>query len=380
MNPEPAHATPDSRALPEPLAFVDGGRVASPADWPRRRTEILELFRSHVYGRAPVGRPADLSFKITEAREAFSGSALRRELEVRYGGPGGEGAFPVTLFQPKGRAPLGCFVLIVNRSKRIITAAESGPDDFWPVETILSRGYATAAFHHGDVAADDAARAFETGVFRVFGPASDARAPDSWGAVAAWAWGASRVLDFLETDPVLGPVPFVVVGHSRGGKSALWCGAQDERVALCISNNSGSTGAALARATRGESVGRITGAFPHWFAPAYREHAADPRTLPVDQHLLLGLIAPRAVYVASASEDSHADPRAEFAAAHAAAEIFRYLGKRGVEPDDFPAPGESRAGGDIGYHLRPGRHDLQAYDWDRFLDFADLRLARPTSR
>src|SRR5690606_18590422 len=156
------------------------------------------------------------------------------------------------------------------------------------------------------------------------------RPGDAWGTVAAWSWGASRALDALVADERLRGVPLVVVGHSRGGKAALWCGAQDERVALTISNNSGCTGAALACGTTGETVRVINEKFPHWFAQNYHGYADREHALPVDQHALIALMAPRLVYVASASEDANVDPRAEFRACVEAGPVFALHGLAGV--------------------------------------------------
>jgi pimeloyl-ACP methyl ester carboxylesterase len=265
--------------------------------------------------------------------------------------------------------------LIVNRSRRIIDNAESDPAEFWPVRDLLARGYATAAFHYGDAALDSPHTSLSSGVFTVFGPPETERPDDAWGAVSAWAWAASRAIDFLEIDERLKDAPLALVGHSRGGKAALWCGAQDSRIALTISNNSGCTGAALARTTRGETIQVINEKFPHWFAANYKTFAAREAELPVDQHELIALIAPRRVYVASSSEDANADPLAEFMACVEAGPVFALHGRAGVGSADFPAIGEARHAGAIGYHLRAGEHDLTREDWARFMDYADSALA-----
>lgn len=366
---------------PDPLASADGRAIRTVADWDTlRRPELLELFRQHVYGRVPASA-ADAVATLAIEREdqgarapAFDCSALRRRAQIRYEGPGGAGAIRATMYSPAHDKPKGCVVLIVNRSRRIIDDAETSPREFWPVREIVARGYATVAFHYGDIATDKPEACFESGVFQAFDPKETPRAPDAWGAVAAWAWGASRVVDYVKSEPDLAGVPVVVAGHSRGGKTALWCAAQDTRVALAIGNDSGTAGAAMARVSTGETIARINTVFPHWFALNYRAFNDRPETLPIDQHLLVSLIAPRLAYVASASEDANADPRAEFASCLGAWPVYALHDLRGVAPATFPAPGESRHDGSIGYHLRHGEHDLRLADWTEFLNFADARL------
>lgn len=370
-----ATASPE---VPDPLLMADGRRVVTVAAWESlRRPALLEAFRSEIYGRAAVGRPEGQRFEIVgAATPAFDGLAVRRRVRIAYAGPGGEGGINLTCYYPAAATPKGCLLLIVNRSRRIIDEAETGPAEFWPVRDLVGRGYATAAFHYADVATDRKDGGLDSGVFKIFGPGSEARPGDAWGAVAAWSWGASRALDWLETDGRLNGVSLVVVGHSRGGKAALWCGAQDGRVALTISNDSGCTGAALARTTTGETVRVINEKFPHWFAQNYHGYADREHALPVDQHELLGLIAPRRVYVASASDDANAGPRAEFRACVEAGPVFALHGLAGVGDAAMPAPGEARHDGAIGYHLRAGGHDLTREDWRRFMDYADRWLPR----
>lgn len=362
--------------LPDPLTGADGVRVTAVKVWEAtRRPQVLELFREHVYGRNPVERPAGLRFEPLEAETAvLEGSAIRRRVRIAYAGTGGEDGFNLTVYYPAKGAIKGCFLLIVNRSPRIITQAEESPAEFWPVRDLIGRGYATAAFHYGEVAADRPEDGFKSGVFGVFGPAGEPRLDDAWGAIGAWAWGASRALDYLETQPRLKGVPLAVAGHSRGGKTALWCGAQDTRVALAVSNDSGTAGAALARVSTGESVRKINTTFPHWFALNYRRYNDRETTLPVDQHALLALIVPRLAYVASACEDDNACPRAEFQSCVEAAPVYALYGLKGVGATEFPAIGQALHDGAIGYHVRAGGHDLRREDWARFMDFADARL------
>jgi pimeloyl-ACP methyl ester carboxylesterase len=365
--------------LPDPLTATDGTRIQSRDQWAKRRAEIVQLFASEVYGRAAVGRPAQLGFDVTEKdARAFDGTARRRLVDIKYAGPGGEGTIALRLYLPPvGVKPKGCFVLIVNRDRAIITEAEAKPMEFWPAKDIVARGYIAAAFHNSDVAIDEKTDSWTSGVFKIFGPSLADRKPDDWGTIAAWSWGASRVVDYLRSDVELARLPIAVVGHSRGGKAALWCGAQDDRVGLTISNNSGCSGAALARRTRGETVQRINAKFPHWFCGNYKKYNNREETMPVDQHLLIAAIAPRRAYVASASENATADPAAEFGACVAAEPAFRLFGGSGVGVTTHPVVDTPVHQGSVGYHMRTGMHDLKAWDWQQYMSYTDRHWKTP---
>lgn len=356
--------------LPDVLLAPDGRRITTAEQWTNeQRPRLLELFREHEYGRNTVDRPAQLKFNVREEKPALAGQAKRREVRITYGGPGGEGRIDATLYLPTAGAPRGIFIMIVNRPREHIDDAETKPTEYWPVQRIIERGYATIAFFYGDTAVDKVADNFQHGVFAVYGPLP--RKPDSWGALAAWAWGASRVIDYLKSDSTLATLPVAVVGQSRGGKAALWCGAQDTRVDLTISNDSGQSGAALTRRKVGETIEIISRVFPHWFAENYRRYANNEAALPVDQHMLIALMAPRLVYVASAQEDTWADPTAEFGACLEASPVYQLFGLTGVGEATMPKVSAPRHAGAIGYHMRPGVHNLMLTDWNYYMDFAD---------
>lgn len=366
--------------LPDPLLCEDGSHVSGAEAWERRRRpETLELFRKFVYGRTP-SRPSEVRFELLERdTRAMDGRAtLRRVRIVSLDGDKSFG-FEAAVLVPngnEGRPRVPAFLLINNRGVSSADPSRKQKGGFWPAEEIIARGYATAVFRTGDVdpdTKDETQRARGVrGVWPVAGGTNGVSpGPDAWATIGAWAWGASRVLDYLQTDPDVDPARVAVVGHSRGGKTALWAAAQDERFALSVSNDSGCGGAALSRRNFGETVEAINRGFPYWFCKNF--HAFDGReaALPVDQHQLLALIAPRGLYVASADADFWADQRGEFLGLANAAPVYALYGHPGFRADEMPPLESPAIRGRVGYHIRRGGHDLTAYDWQRFMDFAD---------
>lgn len=364
--------------LPDPLRRLDGARVTSAEEWQSaRRSEILNLFQTHVYGRPTVGRPGEMTFNVvTRDSSAMGGLATLQVITIKIENPQRTDSLSVEVvsFVPnRSPKPVPGFVLINNRSRGHTDPTRTHQSDFWPAEAAIARGFGIAAFHVSDVDPDK--NDFTDGVHKVFdGGIRVAR--DTWGALAAWAWGASRVLDYLLTDSDFDGGNIAIVGHSRGGKAALVAGACDERFALVISNNSGESGASLARRPVGERISDIVANFPHWFCENYFAYCDRENELPVDQHELLALIAPRMVYVASASEDEWADPEGEFLSLVHAAPVYALHGKTGLPTSTWPAPNTQILGDGMGYHLRQGSHALTRYDWDRFMDFYDAMLKR----
>lgn len=354
-----------------PVLGEGADQVRSREEWPERRSAILELFREHVYGRRP-GKPESLNFEVIETDpEAVGGTATLSRVAIVSGHEGREHRFEVVVLLPNDRqGAVPTFLLLNNRpaSNTDPTRAEKSP--FWPAEEMLERGYGIAALQVGDLAPDDA-DTFTEGVIRLFEGDTASRPDDAWMALAAWGWGASRALDYFETNPRIDSDRVAVVGHSRGGKAALWAGAEDERFALVVSNDSGEGGAALARRDFGETVERINTQFPHWFTANYKQYNGRPADLPVDQHMLLALVAPRALYVASAQDDAWADPRGEFLSLSHSSPAYELFGEAAIGPDDMPAVDTPLVVGSRGYHVRTGGHNLTTYDWMRFADLAD---------
>ena len=359
--------------LPDPLAG-SAGRVRDSAEWPARRAEILDLFRDHVYGRSP-GKPQGLRFEVIETNpRAMEGAATLKRIAVLSEHEGRRHRFEVILFLPSGATgPVPLFLLLNNRPASNTDPTRAEKSGFWPAEQVIARGYGIAALQVGELAPDDASR-YREGVIQLFeGESAGERPANAWAALAAWAWGASRAMDYFATDKAVDAARVAVVGHSRGGKAALWAGAEDDRFALVVSNESGEGGAALSRRHYGETLARITKTFPHWFAPRYSTYADRPAGLPVDQHMLLSLIAPRSLYVASADEDLWADPRGEFLSLVHASPVYALWGEPPISESAMPPLQTPLVVGRRGYHVRRGTHNLTPYDWESFMDFAATR-------
>jgi hypothetical protein len=345
--------------LPNPLVLANGGKVADARTWTeKRRPELLRLFETHVYGRTPSGGPRPRFEIVKTDPSALGGRATRKEVAITFGEGAAARRMNLLVYLPNGtRAPAPAFLgLSFERNDAVK----------WPVETIVDRGYALATAYYGDLFPDRADGAGDS-VLTLF---PSRQGPEAWGAIGVWAWAMSRALDYLETDRAVDAKRVALLGHSRIGKAALWAGAQDPRFAIVISNESGCGGAALSKRIYGETVAAITKRFPHWFGENFARYADREAELPVDQHELLALIAPRPLYVASAVEDRWADPRGEFLGALGADPVYRLLGTDGLPAREMPGV-DQPIHGRIGYHVRSGGHDLADYDWRQYLAFAD---------
>ena len=377
--------------LPELLTLGDGTTVTTPEQWrSERRPEVLRLFEESVYGKTPGGRPEGLTWEVRATDgHALDGAATRKQIRIRFDGTDDGPKMDLLLYTPKNvDGPVPIFLGLNFKGNHTVSPdpgidLPEGADESergasggrWPVDAILGHGYGLATAHYFDID-PDVKDVWSDGVHPLFYDAGQDRPlPDQWGSIGAWAWGLSRALDYLEADPDVDGDRVAVFGHSRLGKTSLWAGAQDERFALVISNDSGCGGAALSRRRIGETVERINTSFPHWFADTFNQYNGDEDALPVDQHMLIALAAPRPVLVLSAEEDRWADPRGEFLSAFHASPVYRLFGLNGIDDAAMP-PLNSPVGGLVSYQIRPGGHDVTMRDWQVIMDFADAHLPK----
>jgi len=386
--------------LPDVLTRFNGRKVKSEKDWfKKQRPEILQKFTEEVYGKVPgVIEISDVKVWETSP-DALNGLAVRRQLSLFFVKAGRSVEVNVLMYLPKSRKKVPVFLgynfsgnhtvsgdpnirlteAWVNDNPSVgiinnhVTEQSRGCDsDGWPIEEIIKSGYGLVTVYYGEVDPDrnDSSDGIQPFLYK-----ENQTSPryNEWGSIAAWSWGLSRVMDYLEKDDLIDAQKVAVIGHSRLGKTALWAGANDQRFAMVISNESGCGGAALSMRAFGETVQIINTKFPHWFCGNFKKYNSNEEELPVDQHMLLALIAPRPLYVASAEGDKWSDPRGEFLSAKYASAVYKLLGKEGLPVAEMPEVNYPVMG-TIGYHIRSGKHDLTLYDWQQYLKFADRFL------
>lgn len=379
--------------LPSLLITNNKEKVQTPSDWNhKRRKEVLQLFKDNMQGQFP-GPIADIHFNIQKIdSNAIEGLAISKQVRI-YLSSGEKGPYIDLLLYVPAHAtqPVPVFTGLnfsgnhnISTDENIIisqnyldfltfkkgksTLTRGAEEKEWPVKTLIQHGYGLATAYYGDLEQDHA-EGWKTGIRSTLAPALQLKYSD-WSAIGAWAWGLSRMLDYLQTDPQVDATKVMVIGHSRLGKTALWAGANDTRFAAVISNNSGEGGAALTRRNYGETLKFMTTAFPHWFIAKYKSYADNVNALPMDEHMLLALAAPRPLYVASATNDQWADPYGEFLGAKNAEPVYALFGKKGLGTDNMPVP-DTTIGNTIRYHIRTGSHDILLFDWLQYIRFAD---------
>ena len=383
--------------LPDVLTRFNGGKVKSAKVWyKKQRPEILKKFTEEVYGKVP-GKLEISDVKVWEtSNDAINGLAIRKQLSLFFKKNDRSLEVNVLMYLPKSQRKAPVFLAYnfsgnhtvyndpnirlteswVNDNPSVgiinnrVTEQSRGSDsESWQVENIIKAGYGLVTLYYGDI--DPDRNDFSDGIEPFFYQPNQTHPKyDEWGSIAAWAWGLSRVMDYLEKDEQVDSQKVAVLGHSRLGKTALWAGANDQRFAMVISNESGCGGAALSMRKFGETVHIINTNFPHWFCGNFKKFNDNEADLPVDQHMLLALIAPRPLYVASAEGDKWADPRGEFLSAKYASAVYQLLGSEGLPVKEMPEV-DHPVMGTIGYHIRSGKHDLTLYDWTQYIKFAD---------
>jgi hypothetical protein len=392
--------------VPDPLVGRDGKRITDPTSWNQaRRKEILKDFRDLMYGHTP-DLPVKLRPEVVATRkDAVDGLATRTIVKLHLFDDPKAPQLELMVYLPnKKTTPVPVFLglsftgnasieddpaiplptswmrpqegaVVNNRATEKLRGTGAAS---WPIRLAIERGYGVATCYYGDLEPDhidgwrDGIRGY---ALKLAGRTE--RGPRDWGALGAWGWGLSRAMDYLATLPDVNARQVTVLGHSRLGKTSLWAGAQDERFAIVISNNSGEGGASLARRNYGENIACSIEHASWRYCERFRDYVDREKDLPFDQHMLLGLVAPRPVYVASATKDSLADPKGEFLTAVHAEPIYRLFGLRGLETTTWPPAADKPIGHSIGYHLRTGEHAITKYDWEQYLHFADRHFKNP---
>lgn len=385
-------------SLPDPLTLANGGKVSDADTWfAERRPELVELLETEMYGKTP-GRPDDLHFDVfEEGTPSFDGQALRKQVTIYFTDDRDDYYVDVLIYLPAdadGPVPLllqagwSANNLSVddegikvgrswNRQEQVREPATGGQrfGAGLNVMQLIERGYGTATFNYNDIE-PDALDSMAGSVRSALMPSGQTEpAADEWRAIAAWAWGISRIVDYLETDADIDAERIAITGASRLGQTSLWAGARDERIALTIASVSGAGGAALGRRDYGETVAHLVAPsrFPYWYAGNYANWAGRMAEAPFDSHLVISLMAPRPLLLQTGLTDKWSDPYGEFLAAKAATPVYELLGESGIEQYSQPPIGEPLMG-TLGYLMHDGGHGVVPADWLVFLDFMDEHL------
>ncbi|MEM7236059.1 MAG: acetylxylan esterase [Planctomycetota bacterium] len=371
--------------LPPALVTEEGKPVRTAEEWRNvRRPQILALFSNLIYGRVPEAAASlKPEYEVVKTDPDFmGGKATRKDVKIRFANENGKVEMTVLVYVPNNaKKPAPAFLKhsFNNTKSRDFEADPSRPGKIrngWPLGTFFDRGYGFIAVYQQDLVGHNEI-GFGRGVHRLcFKKGQSHPKAREWGVLAAVAWGGSRALDYLATEPGIDETRVAVMGHSKMGKATLWTAAQDERFALAVSAQSGCAGAALWRRKSGETLEKMVSRFPYWLCRNAWKFVHQEDDLPVDQHMLLALIAPRPVYVASGIEDTWADSRGEYLSAYHASPVYRLLGKKGLDSIKSPKINKAVLDGSVGYHVREGGHSVEMFDWLRFMDFADRHLKK----
>lgn len=380
--------------LPDPLVLADGTPVRDAKTWTAtRRPEIVRLLEEQQFGRSP-GRPADLRFEVfDQGTPAMNGTAIRRQVTIVFSsGPGAPTADLLVYLPANARGPVPLLLTINfsansavvddpgirpgtvwDREKKVRVPATPRPQGRIDIAPFLAQGIGVAMMYYGDIE-PDVAEGLPHGIRKHFlKPGQAQPAPDEWGTIAAWAWGLSRAMDYLETDSAVDARRVAIMGVSRLGKTVLWAGARDTRFAMVIASCSGESGAALSRRTYGETVKHMTVRYGYQFAANYARYGDRVETLPVDGHMLVASIAPRPLLLQTGDTDFWSDPKGEFLAAVAAGPVYTLLGANALGTSEMPTAG-TPIFQTLGYVMHAGGHGTMPSDWPLFLQFMRMHF------
>ena len=359
--------------LPDVLKTMANTSVRNRTTWEKvRRPEVLNLFENNIYGQMPKSFDSIRYSIANEDASAMNGKAKLKQVLIEVFNSAKSVKINLVIFIPISSKPVPVFLLINNRGKGNTDPSRVTKSDFWPAEMLIDSGYAIASFHISDLAPDHK-ETFGSGVLQLY--PEQLTADNGMRAIGAWAWGASRVMDYFEKDADINARKVAVIGHSRGGKASLWAAAEDQRFAICISNCSGNTGAALSRRKFGERISNTNTTFPYWFNTNYKKFNDKEDSLPVDQHMLISLIAPRPVYATNATKDLWADPKGTYLALKNAELVYELYRIKSNLPANPPQMNEAVIESYLGYHNREGEHNLTAFDWSNFIKFANYHYS-----
>jgi hypothetical protein len=381
--------------LPDPLVLANGQPVTNATVWfQQRRPEILQLYETQIYGRVPATAPKATFTLVSTDAHALNDTAIHEQIAVHFGGADGPTANVALYLPAKATGPVPLILSVsfsaapANPSPALrlttvdptkapppaATSAMRGPGPGEPIADILARGYGYAVVRYTEIEGDRADTNLSLVRKLALAPGQSAPAPDEWGTISAWAWGLSRIVDYLETNPAVDAKRIALVGHSRLGKTVLWAGAQDDRFAVVYSSQGGEMGSSLARRDFGESVDDMAQNFPWQFAGNFQKYPGHWNDMPVDTHFLISLIAPRPLLISGGSGDQWSDPKGEFLGEVAAGPVYRLVGKKDLGTTEMPGLDTPVVSGDLAYYEHTGPHAITMADWKVFLDFADRYL------
>ncbi len=387
--------------LPDNLSYSNGEKICSPKEWEQtKRKEIITHYTKDIYGSLPHSTLEPIAITLVEQNNSvLNDIAIRKQINIKFVKNNRNLDVNILVYLPKKIKSPHVFIaynfygnhtiikdtsIVLTNSwlknnkelgiiKNYATEKSRGKRNYrWPLEKMIKNGFGLATVYYGDI--DPDRDNFTDGVHPLFyKPNQQEPLSHEWGSISAWAWGSSRVLDYLKKDLHTKDSKFILFGHSRLAKTALWAGALDDRFDIVIANNSGCGGAALFRRKYGETISIINNKYPHWFSKNFKKYNDKEELLPVDQHMLISLIAPRPVYIASATNDLWADPKGEYLSAYYATLVYELYEKKGLVNSKLPKHNKP-IHQNIGYHIRKGKHDVTNYDWIQFMTFASIHL------